>query len=275
MSLIYNPHTRELIDAVAKHPAHATLLVGEEGVGLFAVAQHLAGTNLAGIVSPTNVDGETDDSQKGAIRITQIRNLITDTRGKSTKPQVFIIDNADHMNIPAQNAFLKLLEEPGRNIRFILTAHDPQRLLPTIISRVQSIPIRRLSDKQSRDMIEQLGVRDSQKINQLLFLASGRPALIHRLVRDETLFQKNAAVITDARKLLEAKPSEKILIATRYSSDREQALALIAHAQTIVAHSLRRQPSKDLISRADELSASYEHILANGNLKLQLLSLVV
>ena len=48
---------------------------------------------------------------------------------------VFIINGAEHMNIQAQNAFLKLFEEPAKHLLFILCCETKSSLLETIISR--------------------------------------------------------------------------------------------------------------------------------------------
>lgn len=52
---------------------------------------------------------------------------------------VFVIRDIDKATIPALNAFLKNLEDPGEDIRFILTTTNLQRVLPTIVSRSQVI----------------------------------------------------------------------------------------------------------------------------------------
>lgn len=53
--------------------------------------------------------------------------------------KVFIIESADMMNPSAQNALLKILEEPPRHVRFILTAETPSLLLDTVRSRCAEI----------------------------------------------------------------------------------------------------------------------------------------
>ena len=54
------------------------------------------------------------------IGISHIRQIIKKTALKCIKPQTLVIDQAEKMTIPAQNSFLKLLEEPPPNISFIL-----------------------------------------------------------------------------------------------------------------------------------------------------------
>lgn len=50
--------------------------------------------------------------------------------------KVFVIHRAECLNPAAQNAFLKLLEEPPKAVSFLLLSGSPDQLLPTILSRV-------------------------------------------------------------------------------------------------------------------------------------------
>ncbi len=60
-------------------------------------------------------------------------------RPYESKWRVFILHDADRMGLPAQNHFLKTLEEPPGNSLFILLTEYPRRLLPTIRSRCQQV----------------------------------------------------------------------------------------------------------------------------------------
>lgn len=274
-SLTINPTTRTITDKLKQSLPHALLLVGQEGVGLATIARQIAGRSLADVIVPTDADGEPDLSPKGVIRISQIRSLAEKTRGKSLTRQIFIIDNADQMNTQAQNAFLKLLEEPAAQVSFILTSHAVQQFLPTIRSRVQSVHVDPISRADSERLIHQLGITDARKTQQLLFLASGRPAELTRLATDDKRFGEQVRYITDARQFLEGKPYEKIMIAFRYQKSRSDALAMLSLAQTILRSSLASRPSREIIHTADRLATVYERVLANGNIRLQLLSFVV
>jgi len=59
--------------------------------------------------------------------------------------KVFIIDEAHMLTEPAFNALLKTLEEPPKHAIFILATTEPERILPTIHSRVQRLDFRRIS----------------------------------------------------------------------------------------------------------------------------------
>jgi DNA polymerase-3 subunit delta' len=82
---------------------------------------------------------ETEPGKKPSKQITveQIRGL-ADFLGMSAHQggmRVVVIFPAEAMNSNAANALLKSLEEPPRNMLFILVTHKPQQLLPTILSR--------------------------------------------------------------------------------------------------------------------------------------------
>ncbi|MDE0780082.1 MAG: DNA polymerase III subunit delta' [Alphaproteobacteria bacterium] len=64
-----------------------------------------------------------------------------------------IIDAADEMNTNAQNALLKMLEEPPVRTLILLIAHAPSRLLPTIRSRCQDLNLRALTNPQIAEVL--------------------------------------------------------------------------------------------------------------------------
>ena len=73
----------------------------------------------------------------GAIRIDQIREVVERTayRPFEGRRRVVVIDEADALMAPAQNALLKTLEEPPSLSAFILVTTRPDMLLPTVRSR--------------------------------------------------------------------------------------------------------------------------------------------
>ncbi len=58
--------------------------------------------------------------------------------------KVYVVDECHMLSTQAFNALLKTLEEPPRHVVFILATTDPQRVLPTIISRCQRFDFRRI-----------------------------------------------------------------------------------------------------------------------------------
>lgn len=83
--------------------------------------------------------------------------------------RVAIVDCADDLNVAAANALLKLLEEPPAGVTFLLIAHQPSRLLPTIRSRCRELRLSPLPPDQLAAALDQAGiaVEDAQPLAEL------------------------------------------------------------------------------------------------------------
>ncbi|WML29501.1 DNA polymerase III subunit delta' [Neobacillus sp. OS1-32] len=82
-----------------------------------------------------------------SIKVEQIRNLQAEfsKKGVESAKKVYLIVHADKMSISASNSLLKFLEEPStQTVAFLLT-EQPQRMLPTIVSRCQILTFQPLS----------------------------------------------------------------------------------------------------------------------------------
>ena len=81
-------------------------------------------------------------SQMLALPIDVIREMVIEPAGvfpSRKRARIFIIEQAESMNIAAQNALLKTLEEPPANTFLILVTSNPELFLPTIRSRCQEV----------------------------------------------------------------------------------------------------------------------------------------
>ena len=79
--------------------------------------------------------------------VENIRELIERSRFAPAKARwkVYVIDECHMLSTAAFNALLKTLEEPPRQVVFILATTDPQRVLPTILSRCMRFDFRRIA----------------------------------------------------------------------------------------------------------------------------------
>lgn len=118
-----------------------------------------------------------EGSRKSEIGVNIIRNIVKDAiiMPNEAARKVYIIFDADYMNEIAQNALLKILEEPTGEAAFILTAEFTGRLLPTVCSRcvMEEIP--------SLDTADFEGPEEHKKIIENIFEAVGKNSL-HKLV---------------------------------------------------------------------------------------------
>ena len=109
--------------------------------------------------------------------------------------RVAIVDAIDEMNTAAANALLKLLEEPPAGVTFLLVAHQPNRLLPTIRSRCRELRLPPLAPQDLSDALVQAGGDIAPEDRQgLAELAGGSVGEAFRLTNIEGL-QTYAALI--------------------------------------------------------------------------------
>ncbi len=110
------------------------------------------------------------------IRLPQIRDIARFlSRPALESPRsVVVIEQGERMAESPANALLKTLEEPG-NAAVILMAPDQQALLPTLISRCQAIPFRRLNGEQMADVLRRNGHEEILQSAEVLAIAQGSP----------------------------------------------------------------------------------------------------
>ena len=107
-------------------------------------------------------------------RIENIREIIDDIQypPQEAKYKVYIMDEVHMLSIGAVNAFLKTLEEPPKNVIFILATTDPQKLPITILSRCQRFDFRRINNSdiegRLRKIVEAQGVLADEKSLSLI-----------------------------------------------------------------------------------------------------------
>lgn len=116
--------------------------------------------------------------------------------------RIAVVDAADDMNVNAQNALLKILEEPPANALLLLVSHAPGGLLPTTRSRCRLLTLRKLDAAAMDDALEELAPAVDQKSRAMLAaLSGGAPGRALELAESDAL-----AMYRDIADLLHSLP---------------------------------------------------------------------
>ena len=100
--------------------------------------------------------------------VENIRELIERSRFAPAKARwkVYVIDECHMLSTAAFNALLKTLEEPPRQVVFILATTDPQRVLPTILSRCMRFDFRRIGLQNLESHLTSIAKKEGIVINK-------------------------------------------------------------------------------------------------------------
>lgn len=186
--------------------SHAVLLTGPRGAGKKTFARIMAsaflctGDNcfecnscrkaLSGIhPDVSEVLGYTKPRSFPVDEVRRIRReaYISPNEGKY---RIFILANAESMGVEAQNSLLKIIEEPPRDTLFILTAQDTGALLPTVLSRVVTVPISAVSGQTVRTFAEnKYPGADADRVELACTLAQGSIGRAFEIIEDDALYR--------------------------------------------------------------------------------------
>jgi replication-associated recombination protein RarA len=133
--IVLHPTAQHQLDDFITNPSHAVLLGGPAGIGKSHIARGLAAALLGASEAALENHAyfRTITPEKSSISIDEIRKLITFFRlkvpGSARVQRIAVITDAEAMGREAQNALLKLLEEPPQGSLLVLTSSFPERLL--------------------------------------------------------------------------------------------------------------------------------------------------
>lgn len=237
---------------------HAWLLAGARGLGKSAFARagalKLVGQGPSGEIGIDNhpdihvlapLPANEDEAKKKAegkpyqtkrnISVDQVRDMI---RRLATRPtlgdrRAIIVDPADDLEKGAVNALLKVLEEPPAGTYFLLIAHQPGRLLPTVRSRCRVLRFAPLDEEALDAMLRaEMPQADSAARHAAIRAAQGSPGLARTFVEQDlgSLHELMIRIVTQGDRDFSARGALAQEMGARPPRERQLAAIELARA---------------------------------------------
>ena len=296
--LVGNLRIRDAVMAAVaeKRIPHAILLEGDKGTGRHTLMRFLSraavcdsenspcgecrGCHLAEIGTHPDITVTAPEDGKKNITVAQIRALRTEAYVKPHMAvrRVFVIDKADTMNEQAQNAILKVLEEPPADIIFILIAESAAALLDTIISRCTVLSLVPPETDEAVGYLRKNTDFSEEQIKEAIGITGNNiGAAIDALSGGGTAAQ--AAAKRFAELLISGDEAEMLKITAQFEKNRVLADEFFKELKLSLATEIKKNlrntiTAKALVSFYDTLPEFEDALKTNINLSLLFCALV-
>lgn len=276
--LIGNKRAWNLISSMItnKKIPHAILIEGEQGLGKKTLATFIAKACLCAEGEPclkcktchlidvgSHPDMQIIKPDGAIIKVDQIRELRVEAfmTPLAADGRVFIIDSAHTMNAAAQNALLKVLEEPPRGVTFILLAKSASLLLETIRSRCVCFTLSpvAIEDEGAEIVSQKANIPLSEAVG-LLAATDGNIGAAITAADGEviTLFSLANEILTLA---LNNDKLKILNLLQPYVKDRAKVLEIILELKNAISKELKKKAMKEHTSfTADRLNYCYNEL---------------
>ena len=272
------------VDMLRRHIAtgearHAYLFAGPAGLGRRSLALAFArALNCTNPPAPGDFCGQCRDckgiaamahpdlavvqaeNEGGILKVDQVREM---KRTVSLKPyqskyRVALFLRFQEANDSASNALLKTLEEAPAHAILLLTADNPESLLPTIVSRCEVLRLRPLPIEQVQGELTNRGVESSQA-ELIAHISGGRPGYAFRLAEDKSLLEFRQQKLDDLQKLLSASRVDKFAYAEKLAKEkdvmRQTFLVWESFWRDVFLHASKADSPLANVDRADEIES--------------------
>lgn len=181
-----------------------------------------------GIDNKSSADLAFIEPEKKEISISQIRNLSwkLSLQSHSAPFKSALIDDAHLMNLEAQSALLKTLEEPKGKAVIILVTAFPELLFPTIISRTERVRFSPVPQEEVDNYLKKKEIF-GDKAEELVSVSSGKPGEIMDFLNHPQKLKERIRMTEDLKKLIDSPLSSRFQYAKEESQDSKVLIEIL------------------------------------------------
>lgn len=222
--------------------AHGYIFFGEPQVGKFSFALSLANfLETKEFDIPKKILSETlIVKQTGIDSVREIKNFLWQ-KPQSSQKRVVIIDNADSLTAEAQNAILKITEEPPEHALIILIANNTDNLLPPILSRLHRVYFSRLTEGEITEFLIQNTEISTPEALKTAKNAHGRPGMALDMITNKELTK----IAAEAEKFLKSSGYAKSQIIKNLVDEQREKPEILDKFFDFLLIQLRKDPVKN------------------------------
>ncbi len=233
MKTLLHPKTLAQLEAAARQATGSLIFHGPRGVGKMTAARELAVMlNCLDPSQPSELCANCrqieagnfpdliilDRGEKASLTIEQVRGLISELALRPYLPhgvRIVIIDDAHLLTLEAQNALLKLLEEPPPATLIILAAQRLETLLLTVRSRCQTVRFLRPDEAAITALVGTRTGLDIPAARDVAIASDGSPGLALLLAGSPREAEALASLTRDAAAIQTQSLFSRLLLASR------------------------------------------------------------
>lgn len=278
-----------------KKLSHAYMLVGPSGCGkktlAAAVAMELARRDGAGeelvakIASGHSPDVLTIPTEEKRIGIDTVRSFVSTVylTPNELDFKMYIFDDADRLTPQAQNALLKIIEEPPKNVHIFLLCQNPGSLLGTVRSRVISVNMQTFEAGEMHAYLAKKGdisASDEARMNFAVKMSGGALGAVEKLIDPENTefdaYNKAMELVASlAKKNRSVSYFEFVSSLTSFADSGDKLSLLLKYLTALYRDILSVQNSEDIpLDVLDDDTAVHYSALFSVRTTLAALSLV-
>lgn len=251
---------------------HAIIIEGEEGLGKHVLAREIALNLFCRAENPPcrncpqcskvlkgihpDVYEFTATGAKNSFKVDDVRNIIEDAyvRPNEADYKVFILGNCQGMNANAQNALLKILEEPPSYVLFILTTTTKSAMLETVLSRSVVMSVEGVEPSRAAEYIcsKDAGIDYADALNAATIWNGNIGKAIESL--KDGMLSKIAEITGNICTALVADKEYDLLKACSvFENDRDMLITSLTMMKSVLRDSLMYNKNADMLSGQEDI----------------------